>query len=84
MIADFQAKHLRAVPLRAQLLTCTDPLPSGTPLHCLCDTLPTGLVHRHQVNAAGLALLCVLGLCVRCVHRHRGAGHVVSFQGVLG
>lgn len=84
MIASSQIKDPRAVSLGAQLVTGTDPPPSSTPLYCLCGIVHGGFAHKHHVSAAGLDLLCVLRLCVQCVHRCHGAGHIVSFQGVLG
>lgn len=75
MIASSQVKHPWAVSFGAQ------PLTSGTPIHCPCNILPRGFVRRHQVSAVALDLLCVHGASVHHVHRHHGAGHIVSFQG---
>lgn len=75
MIASSQVKHPRAISLGAQSLTCTYPPTFWYPYTCLCDILPTGFVLGNQVIAAGLDLLCMLGLPVQCVHRCHGAGH---------
>lgn len=88
MIASSQVKHPRAVSLGPQRLTCTYPPTFWYPYTHLCDILPTGFVHRHQVIATGLDLLLYIYVCLDYVSSvctdTMEQGMVVSFQVVVG